>query len=462
MSAAPRDPMMEEHALPVRCEALGGGGIVQYACCLAAGDETTGETTGAPDAPLRAAVTALHRAGALAGVSEHGGHIDVIVRQRDEKRVKKKLARTLPSLRWADGDTAPTSTSRMSNCVEEALRFALITEAGWLPVQFRGDKWLVRAQQHESAPPMLELPPAKQKKLQLFDVVSFKFRAARAGSEQGVLLCKAYATKMWQPKDVVSCLPQECRAHLAEHGSVDLKLFIQDDSHEREITDQLVVATLPRLSRGIITWVGTELPGGSEQDEDWYRQHWLHQYSITLPKTLGPWVLVKFGEYDGKLYPACTLLRNYGGNHNGFGATLLPSSRSGGSFSGIHARLLGDLAKVRLLGGKSSAIAKNSSDEGAATAASVHIPKFQNVKMMLSSGAFSGTAPVSTVTVTASKPASTLNRPVSTPEFAHQLQVPWHPTAAADDYSTGATLSNLQRLQCRNWIHRNLMMKKRP
>ena len=283
MSAAPRDPMAEEHAVSVRCEALGGGGIVQYACRVA-GAEGDGDTQGAPDAPLRAAMTELQRAGALAGVSEDGGHIDVVVRQRDEKRVKKKLARTLPSLRWDGGDKEPTSVSRMSNCVEEALRFALITEAGWLPVQFRGSKWLVRAHQ-EGAPPTLERPTGGA--APLLDVVSFKFRAVRAGSEEGVLLCKAYVTKMWQPKDIIRCLPRECQAHMAEHGSVDLTQFIQDDSHDQEVIQALTVAALPRLSRGVITGVSMELPPDCEHDEDWYRQHWLDQYSISLPETLG-------------------------------------------------------------------------------------------------------------------------------------------------------------------------------
>lgn len=143
-------------------------------------------------------------------------------------------------------------------------------------------------------------------------------------------------------------------------------------------------------------------------------------------------MLIKFnGQYEGKTYPSCTLLRKCGGNRDGFNASLAPRSLSGADYSGIEARLLADLAKIRLLGGKSSAIIKNSC-EGAAGASpsggmTTHVPKFGNLKQLQDSGTFSGTAAVSTVTITASKPASlvvAMSSESDEEEEIEQLQLP--------------------------------------
>ena len=138
--------------------------------------------------------------------------------------------------------------------------------------------------------------------------------------------------------------------------------------------------------------------------------------TVALPETIELWVSIKFsGEWECKIYPSCTLLRNTGGNHHGFNASLSPSTHSSTGYSSIEARLLADLAKIRLLGGKSSAILKNSGGEGAAPASggiTTHVPKFQTLAQVKNDGA---SARVSTVTVAASVSAQVHNCAVFLP-----------------------------------------------
>ena len=413
-SAAAEPAQHQEHAAPVRvCEAMAAESLAHYTCCPPAEQQQQQSTGGAPDAALHAAVVALQREGVFASISEDGSCVDVLLRQREAARVSKQVARKL-SLRLTSTGESPTATV-LSSCIEAALHFTLVSEHGWTPVQLRGTKWLVRGQAELAR--ALELPVHAPPPL--FDCVSLRFRAARSDTCEGVLLCKAYATKAVAPKDVAGSLPRECQAALAELGSVDLTEFISDESHEPHQIEALVVATLPRLSRAVIKWVGKQLPDGDEHDEDWYRQHWLAQYGITLPETIEYWVLVQFSSQheQGKVYPSCTLLRSFGSNSLGFGASLPPryhAASVGAGYREIERRLFADLSKIQAPGSRrgggtplltiSSAAADGSGASAAAGHASIsefsaHVPKFQSLRSLVEGGRNGSamTGPVHTV-----------------------------------------------------------------
>ena len=388
-----RRPTPPEVAIPVTCP-LVKAGLSWVTAAVADGADGP---SGAPDAALRAAVTALLGQGTLAAMAEGGAHVDVLTRRGDDGR----LARALPHLRFARAAAAEPSTSVIASCIESSLRHALVARHGWTPFTFGGGKWLVRGLDGSSAlTSPLRQPP-------LFDCVSLRFRATSAGSEHGVALLRGYPTKL-RRKDVVDALPAKLRPALLQQGSVDLQELMAFDTFEPEDYEQLTVATLPRLTAGVIKWVGTDLPPGDSRGVDWYRKHWYDQYGISLPEQIDYWVSVQFkgrGREDARTYPACTLFRVSGGDQHGFGATLPPQHsafRQGGGPAQreMEERLFTDLAKISLLGGRGPAVAR-APGGGAGLAAGpstdtfqAHVPAFVTMKAMKESGR--AAAPVST------------------------------------------------------------------
>jgi hypothetical protein len=166
--------MQQEHAVPVRLSEAADPAVLSHYTLVV--DEGAPQPAGGPDAPLRAAVTALHCKGILASISQDGGCVDLLLQRRSPVDVRAQIEHMTPSMRLTGAGESP-SAAVLSSCVEQAVSLQLIVQKDFCPVEFHGSKWLVRKADKGPALQRIVGAPAQQ-----HDCVSLKLRATRSDS----------------------------------------------------------------------------------------------------------------------------------------------------------------------------------------------------------------------------------------------------------------------------------------
>ena len=292
-------PYEEKHTLQVHCSF--GADLQQVTCTLPGGEEGT-ESFHELEKQIELACREAGANGLALAVPAPEGSAEgfvCIFAKPERARVLKQL-KTVESLVLSPVVPKEAGGSLLAAAVESKLHDAL-SATGWQTVRFGGERWLVRG---SDLTHMLDADCTRSRSSE-FDCFNLKFRLSGSHSDHHLFL-KSFTTNDVVRKDVAAALPPALRERLQKEGRVDLEAHIGEDSLEPEAYEELIVATLPNLSPGVIKWVGTSLPPGDEHGPAWYRQYWKDRYSIELPREF-LWVIVQFagrGRDEAKTYPS--------------------------------------------------------------------------------------------------------------------------------------------------------------